>query len=291
MALGFATSHPRRIALLAAGIALLLGVVLAGQPSCVLRQRVERWLAPHAVTMKECFEAKPEGPSFDHSLWTAVLQRHVDERGLVDYASLGEDPARLDAYIDRVGEADFDALGRDEKLALLINAYNAFTLRLILDHYPVESIRDIPSDRRWKGRTWRIGDNRWTLHQLEHEVIRPCFVEPRIHFALNCAAWSCPPLPREAFTGADVDAQLAAQTERCHRDPRLFRLHGAERRVELSRLYLWYRGDFTQVAASPLAFAASYHRGLRSMIEQHGEDAIEVAYLPYDWSLNAQPSP
>ena len=286
---GMKTSRTTRVALLAFALLVTVGGVLAISPSASLRQRVERWLAPAAVEMKERYEPRPDGPRFDHAAWTAVLERFVDDRGLVDYASLAEDPSGLDAYIEQLAEADFASLGRDEKLALLINAYNAFTLRLILDHYPLESIRDVPSDQRWKGRTWRIGSHAWTLHEIEHEVIRPRFVAPQIHFALNCAAWSCPPLPREAFTGDYLDAQLQRQTERCHRDPRMLRLHERDRRVELTRLYLWYRGDFTQVADAPLAFAARHRDTLRRMFADHGQDAIDVGYLRYDWSLNEQP--
>lgn len=277
-----------RVALLLAAATLVLVGVLTLWSGCSIRHSVERWLAPAAVEMKECYEKKPNGPRFNHDTWTAVLQRFVNDRGLVDYAALAENPGELDAYIQQLAAADFDALGRDEKLAMLINAYNAFTLRLILDHYPVESIRDIPSDERWKGRTWRVGNHNWTLYEIEHEVIRPCFIEPRIHFALNCAAWSCPPLPRRAFTGEDIDAQLDRQTERCHRDPRLLRLHEQGLRVELSRLYVWYRGDFTQVADSPLTFAGRHREALRRWFDEHGRTAIDVAYLPYDWSLNEQ---
>lgn len=128
-----------------------------------------------------------------------------------------------------VGDADFEALGRDEKLAFLINAYNAFTLRLILDHRPLASIRDIPSSERWDAVRWVLAGRTVSLNQIEHELIRPNFAEPRIHFALVCAAVGCPPLRTEAYTGAELEEQLTDQSRYVHTHPRWFNYEdGAE---------------------------------------------------------------
>lgn len=153
----------------------------------------------------------------------ALLRTQVDADGLVDYAGLKDAHAELDAYIRSLAAAPFEQLGRDEKLALLINAYNAFTLRLVLDHWPLASIRHIPGKRRWDAPRWRLAGETLSLNQIENERIRPRFKEPRIHFALVCAARGCPPLRAEAYTGARLSAQLADQARRVHSDGRWLR--------------------------------------------------------------------
>jgi uncharacterized membrane protein YdjX (TVP38/TMEM64 family) len=186
-------------------VALAVAAVLVAGGG-ILAQTQQATLAalfgPPPVHAEEIYAETPAGPRFDHSLFDAVLSAHVREGGFVDYQALRADPGQLDAYLQALARADFGALGRDEKLALLVNAYNAFTLRLILDHWPVDSIRDIPAKERWKDARWRIGSRRLSLDAIEHEEIRPRFEEPRIHFALVCAAVSCPPLRHEAYVGA-----------------------------------------------------------------------------------------
>lgn len=144
-----------------------------------------------------------------HALFTRVLSQHV-VRGEVDYASLKDDK-RFEDYIAALSKAKPGAI-RDEKerLAFWINAYNAFTIKLILDHYPVKSIRDITQGEAgpWDIVWIEIGGKKFSLNQIEHEIIRKEFDEPRIHAALVCAAKSCPPLRSAAYTGSHLDAEL-----------------------------------------------------------------------------------
>ena len=144
-------------------------------------------LGPPATVLTEAHsEDAPEDvrTAFSHAAFARVLEAHV-KRGAVDYASLAADRADLDTYLEALASAPFDAMSRDEKLALLINAYNAFTLALILDYYPVDSIKDIPADERWDAVRWKLGGRTLSLSQIEHEELRAKFVEPRIHFAIN----------------------------------------------------------------------------------------------------------
>lgn len=246
-------------------------------------------LGPPEVDLREAYKGEQGSSTFDHSLFDQVLEAHVDEAGYVDYRALKADPTALERYLDQLAAAEVEALGRDERLALLINAYNAFTLKLILDHYPVESIMDIPADQRWDGRTWTVGGRSYTLNELEHEQLRPKFIEPRIHFAVNCASIGCPPLRREAYVGARIDAQLENQARDVHARPRWFRYEPERGLVHLTRVYDWYRGDFEQVAGSALDFAARYSAPLRKDIEAGRRP--EVRWLEYDWSLNARAAP
>ncbi len=177
-------------------------------------------------------------------------------------------------------------VGHKEKLALLVNAYNAFTMRLILDHYPVKSIKDIPAKKRWDDKRWQVGSQTWSLNQNEHEQIRPNFKEPRIHFALVCAAVGCPPLRSEAYAANRLAEQLEEQAEYVHSHDRWFQFASGKDVVQLTSLYNWYGADFEQVAGSILNFAARYSPPLKAALDSGHK--ISVRWLNYDWSLNSQ---
>ncbi len=245
------------------------------------------------VQMKEAYEAKPDGPVFDHSGWNALLQQHVTpDRGLVNYEAIRKDPAALNAYLESLAAADFEAMGRDEKLAFLINAYNAFTIRLILDHWPVGSIYEIPPEKRWDSKQWNLAGRKVSLNEIEHEMIRPNFIEPNIHWAVVCAAVGCPPLRNEAFTGEKLSEQLAAQARYVHNNEPWFSFDadaGEGGTVTLTQLYQWYGHDFEQVTdkGGILAFAARYNEKLEKALKAGKKPAVKWA--EYDWSLNDRP--
>ncbi len=268
--------------------AVILTLLVFWATACAyLKRDVIRGLfGPPAVTLTEHHTQKPDGARFDHTPFDRLLAKYVSLEGQVDYQKLATEAHALDAYIASVAQCPFDQLGRDEKLALLINAYNAFTLRLILDHNPIRSIKDIPAQKRWDHVRWRIGANMWSLNQIEHKQIRPHFKEPRVHFALVCAAVGCPPLRNEAYRADQLDAQLEDQTQAVHQRSRWFQYDKHANRVKLTPLYRWYSGDFEQIAGSVLNFAARYHRPLAQAIE-NGQQP-EIQWLDYDWSLNSQ---
>ncbi|VTT99550.1 Putative uncharacterized protein OS=Rhodopirellula baltica (strain SH1) GN=RB11207 PE=4 SV=1: SNARE_assoc: DUF547 [Gemmataceae bacterium] len=243
-------------------------------------------LGPPEVVLREAYEEKSDGPAFDHSAIDELMKAHVDRDGWVDYEGLKRDAAKLDAYIAAVASAPFDEMGRSQKLAMLLNAYNAFTVRLILDYYPIASIQDIPAPKRWDDVRWQVGPHRWSLNQIEHEQIRPKFREPRIHFALVCAAVGCPKLRNEAYRPNRLEEQLEDQTRYVHGHGRWFRVEPGAGAVHLTRLYLWYGGDFRQVAGSVPKFAARYAPDLNRALEAGSTPKIE--WLPYDWALNSQ---
>jgi hypothetical protein len=222
--------------------------------------------------------------SFDHSRLDRLLRRHVSASGGVDYRALRDERKELDLYIESLASAPLDELGRDEKLALLVNAYNAFTLRLVVEHYPIESIQDIPPPKRWDDVRWRVVGKTLSLNQLEHEEIRPKFREPRVHFALVCAAIGCPPLRSEAYTGERLERQLEDQTRRAHADERWFRLEPGGESVRLTRLYEWYAGDFEQAAGSVLDFAGRYSPELAKLLGAQMRPRVQ--WIEYDWRLN-----
>ena len=216
------------------GILLGAGLVAIGGGYAFRFSLINR-LKPAAVTLTESYAAQTAGEHFDHSAWTAVLEEFVTADGKVDYAGLMKNTGRLDAYIASLGNAPFDDLSRDEKLAMLINAYNACTLRPVLDYWPISSIWDIPYADRWAAERWRIGSLTLSLQQIENDYLRARFREPRIHFTINCASVGCPPLRREAYSGNRIEAQLQAQAEVVHGHDRWVRLDGET--VYLTRLY------------------------------------------------------
>ncbi len=236
----------------------------------------------HAQTTKP---ASSSAGAFDHSPFDALLKQHFKADGNVDYEGLQRDAAALDGYVAAIGAAPYDTLGRDEQMCLLINAYNAFTLRLILDHWPLKSIRDIPESKRWDDGRWKIGPMTLSLNQIENDYLRPKFNEPRIHFAVNCASVGCPPLRAEAYVPARLEQQLQEQAERVNRDPRWVRFDAKSGVLKLTPLYDWYGADFKAATGSVEAYVARFNPNLNAALQSKWTVTIE--WLDYDWSVNA----
>jgi len=241
----------------------------------------------------------PQAPTFDHAAFDRVVHRFVNAEGLVDYAGLKQDSTDLDTYLASLASANLDSLAGDERLALLLNAYNAFTLRLILDHYPITSIKDIPEAERWKAVRWNLAGRTVSLDTIEHELIRPVFNDPRIHFALVCAGYDCPPLRNEAYTGRWVDAQLDDQARRFHAGPKWLRFDAESGTLALSSIYKWYAKDFETGAGEGHGLtvvarhAARYTPALKAYLRRGGTRSgdgagVALTWLDYDWRLNAQ---
>jgi uncharacterized membrane protein YdjX (TVP38/TMEM64 family) len=277
-------SSATRGALIAVGLA----IVAVGGVACSYanRSKLSSLFGPPSVTLKDTTPEKPDSPKIDHSAFDELLKTIVSPGGWVDYDALRADSEKLDRYIAALGDVPFDDLGRNEKLALLLNGYNAFTLRLILDHYPVKSIKDISAAQRWDAVRWKIGRHVWSLNQIEHEQTRPNFREPRVHFALVCAAIGCPPLRSEAYSADRIEEQLEDQARYVHDHDRWFRYDETANVARLTKLYQWYGGDFEQVAGSVLKFASSYAPALNSAMAAGREPRI--VWIDYNWSLNSK---
>lgn len=236
--------------------------------------------------------------AFDHSAFNEVLQEYVNEQGMVDYARLKES-GDLDVYLQQLAQTDPSSLDESEQLAFWINAYNAQTIKLILDNYPVESIRRItpvsvpgtsvnipgvndPFDLEFA----TIGGETYSLNDIEHGTIREEFDEPRIHFALVCAAMSCPKLRREAYTGAELDAQLEDQTTTFLHNEAKNQIPADDETIRLSKIFDWFGGDFGSSKAERQAFLAPFFEGdVRQKLE---EGTYDIKFVDYDWTLNDQ---
>lgn len=223
----------------------------------------------------------------DHSMWNDLLATHVRE-GKVDYQGFKKDEARLDSYLEILNVSRPRELGRSDRLAYYINAYNAWTVKLILLHFkegkPVDSIKDIGGvfSSPWSQKICMLGGEPLTLDEIEHGIIRPEFKDPRIHFAVNCASKSCPPLLDSAYVGQKLEQQLDMQTIDFINNPTFNYLAGDI--LHVSKLFSWFNKDFDN---DILRFIIRYAGGeLRKSLEMKGA-GIRVKYLDYDWSLNS----
>ncbi|MCB2192150.1 MAG: DUF547 domain-containing protein [Deltaproteobacteria bacterium] len=223
------------------------------------------------------------GAAVDYSPYAELLREHV-RGGLVDYAGIQRQRAKLERFLENLAQVDPGSLSRDQKLAYYINAYNAWTIWLILTKYPdLESIKDLGGlfSSPWDKEIVRLNGKVFTLDQIEHEVLRPTFKDPRIHFAVNCASKGCPPLLNRPYTGAEVQGQLQAQATAFINDPARTRLQGNT--LYVTKIMDWFSEDFDD---DPVGFVKKYAQDdFKRRLEGLGGQ-VEVEYLDYDWSLN-----
>ncbi len=246
--------------------------------------------APQAPSLPKTVAKAPK-PSFDHEhgALNALLQRFV-KHGVVDYSGLKQERAALTAYLGTLSAVEnHDGWSDADKLAFWINAYNAWTLDLIFEAWPVVSIKDLyPPDGPWKRAFIPLGlhPDKVSLNWIEHEVVRKQFKEPRIHFALVCASVSCPPLRNEAFTSQRLDEQLEDQAKVFLSDGSKNTLDERRKTFRLSKIFEWYGGDF---AGDPKAVARRIAPWMGPEAEALAKNPrMKVSFLPYDWGLNGR---
>jgi hypothetical protein len=229
----------------------------------------------------------------DLSEWNRILAAYYDPAKGLDYEALkSRDAAALMALRARLARVDTDALTPADQLAHWINVYNINTVATIVESYPVESIRDISTDpiirlNVFKKERVPVGNSLISLDEVEHEKIRKVFREPRIHFAINCAARSCPPIRPEAFTGAMLEAQLEDQTRKFINGPNGVRFgrRGDTLVIHTTKIMDWFRDDFEKQGGGTVAFIRRYVTpGLQREIDK--AQKIVVEYDDYDWDLN-----
>jgi hypothetical protein len=225
------------------------------------------------------------GATVDNTLYADLLRKYVHS-GVVDYQGFKKEEGKLNKYLDILERTDTRALSRNEQFAFYINAYNAWTIKLILSAYPdIKSIKDLGSlfKSPWKKKIVRIDGDVISLDNIENDILRSHFKDPRIHFALNCASKSCPPLRSEPYQGQVLDQQLTEMTEAFINDPERNRLEGNT--LYVSSIFKWYSEDFND---NIVDFFIKYAKGeLREALREHARE-IKVEYLAYDWSLNGK---
>jgi len=235
--------------------------------------------------------------TFDHShaAWTAVLAEHVDA-DTFDYAALAKDRAGFEAYLSSLEAVTAEELAgwrKEQRFAFWINAYNAYTIRKVVDNYPLKSIRKLDGtfglssvfDSEFiplralhpEGKGEKL-----SLNDIEHEILRKHFEDARIHAAINCASTSCPPLRAEAFVAERLEKQLDEQMRAFVNDPARNRLDKKRNRLRVSEIFKWFKEDFERDGESVKGYLA---RWLPE--EEHAfVEKAALEYLDYDWSLN-----
>ncbi len=246
-----------------------------------------------------------------HKAWDGLLKKHVVvlEGGKVSqvrYADFVKDRAQVKAYTDElsaVGKAEFDKYSKTEQMAFLINAYNAYTVELILGNYPVKSIKDIGNelfDNRWKRKFFNLLGNPTSLDMVEHQMLRAKgrYDEPRVHFAVNCASIGCPMLREEAFVPGRLDAQLEEQTVRFLSDRSRNRFNKEKGALEVSKIFDWFGDDWKSGYkgignAGAVSSREQYFGRYANLLtdDEAGRAAIRegkvsLGYLNYDWAIN-----
>jgi hypothetical protein len=265
------------------------------------------WLAGAAALLASAAPRTAHAQAFDatHAAWTALLRRHVrllrgGQATQVDYAGFAADRAELRRYLDglsAVSPATFAGWPKPERQAFLMNAYNAFTVELILTRHPdLKSIKDLGSllSSPWRQKWIPLLGTKVSLDDIEHAMLRKRgdYDDPRVHFAVNCASVGCPALREEAFVAARLDAQLDEQTLRFMSDRTRNRWNAQRGRLELSKIFDWYGEDFRlghRGIGSLPAFAARYADRLADAPadrERIRAGTVDIAFADYDWSLN-----
>jgi Protein of unknown function, DUF547 len=259
------------------------------------------------AALAAAFSLPAQAQSFDHNhgAWTSLLKKHVvlldgGKASQLRYAGMQADHAALKAYLAQlsaVSASTFDSYTKPQQMAFLINAYNAYTVELILTKYPkLDSIRDLGSlvTKPWGIKNIPLLGTTMTLDNIEHDTLRAKgrFDDPRIHFAVNCASIGCPMLREEAFVPERLEAQLEEQALRFMSDRSRNRFNAASGKLEVSKIFDWYGGDFKLghkgITSFP-AFAAKYAVQLTDVPadrERIKAKDFSVSFLDYDWKLN-----
>ncbi len=209
-----------------------------------------------------------------HEAWDALLKKYVSATGKVNYKGLKTDKTKLEEYLKTLsGNAPEESWSKADQMAFWINAYNAFTIKLVVDNYPLSSINKLHGGKPWDHKWIKIGSKTYSLNNIENDILRPQFKDARIHFAVNCAAKSCPPLLNAAWTASNLNSNLDAQAKKFINNTAFNKL--SEKKVEVSKIFEWYAEDFGNLPTFINKYAST-KVGAK----------VKVVYQEYDWSLN-----
>jgi Protein of unknown function, DUF547 len=249
------------------------------------------------------FASFTQAQGFDHNYaaWDALVKKHVrwlpdNKQSRADYAGFARERGELKKVLDTlsaVPKAEFDGWSRDQRMAFLINAYNAFTVEVILTKWPdIKSIKELGTFNRgpWKNEFFTLLGAKHHLDWIEHEELRPKYADPRVHAAVNCASIGCPALRTEAFTAAKLEAQLEDGMQRFMGDRTRNRVKDGK--IEASSIFKWFREDFEKGHKGIAKVEDVFARYAVQLTDKADEQAalkaksLPVTHLDYDWSLN-----
>lgn len=227
---------------------------------------------------------------FDHSKFDQILKSYVDEKGLVDYSGIAKDK-QFSEYMQSLQGAKVEKLSRNGQLAFWINGYNAVTIDKVIKKKPKKSVRETGFPGLWTSTKFftspehMVANRRLSPDDIEHKILRKQFKDPRIHFAIICASRGCPPLPRVAYTEANVQTRLEEETKSYLNSARGTRINRSTNTLYVSKLFDWFSDDFIQKRGSAISFMRPY---LDGQVLSFLDGKPKISYLKYDWTLNAQ---
>ncbi|MEE2924449.1 MAG: DUF547 domain-containing protein [bacterium] len=251
---------------------------------------VSRWTLSSIILLSHTYLF-----AIEHDVFNELLNKYVSS-GKVNYLGIqSESREVLNSYLgllSNIKSTELSSFSKLEQLALYINAYNAFTITAVLDHWPVDSIRDIPNV--WKEKKYKLADNHVSLDEIEHKFARS-FGDPRVHFALNCASVGCPELRSEAYVALELDNQLEDQTRLFFKQSDKFYSCAECEDIKLSKIFEWFYRDFRNHRYS---FTKKYGKfsGVMGFIHDYSQapmkqriktTVIPLSFLNYDWSINS----
>ncbi len=219
-------------------------------------------------------DPKPTKPALSHTVFDGLLRKYVTSSGKVNYKGFKSSEKALDEYLTLLKNNPVQSSwSRNKKMAYWINAYNAATIKLILDNYPTKSITNIANGKPWDKRWIKLGSKTYTLNEIENKILRPQFKDARIHFAVNCAAKSCPKLLNRAWTASNLNSYFEKQTKAFVNNTTFNKID--KNKVQLSKIFEWYRGDFGNL----IAFLNKYSN-------TKIDSGADISFIEYDWNLN-----
>lgn len=249
--------------------------VSLNKPVSTINGNTQKISEKEEVVKEKPTKVSEELAVINHKVFGDLLKKHVNSKGDVNYTAFKTDISKLDEYLKVLENNPVNAnWGKNERLTYWINAYNAFTIKLILDNYPVKSIQDINNGKPWDKAFIKLGSRTLTLNEIENDIIRKQFSEPRIHFAVNCAAASCPPLLNDAFYPETLIKQLESRTKSFISNASYNTI--SESNLQLSKIFDWYGVDFGDVKD----FVGRY--------TNVNVSKAKITFKEYDWKLNKQ---
>ncbi len=231
-----------------------------------------------------------QAADFNHSKFDKILKTYVDTEGRVDYNGIAAD-SRFNEYMKSLETAKADSLSQDGQLAFWINAYNAVTIDKVIKWKPKKSVRETFVPGVWTGtkfftsREHTVAGQHLSQDDIEHEILRKRFQDPRIHFAIICASSGCPPLPQSAYTAENVQMRLEEETKEYLHSKRGLKIDYVENTIMLSKLFDWFAADFESKSGSVTNFIKPY---LNEKAMAFLDRMPKVSYIEYDWALNAK---
>lgn len=245
-------------------------------------------------SMDAAAQVTPSGKEPDYSAWGSILTRYYDPARGMDYRALkAKELAALKSLSQRLGQVNVAQLSKPEQLAFWINLYNVSTVRIVTENYPTASIRDLSTDPIIRLNVFKkdyvpFGSGAMSLNDIENTKIRDGFKDPRIHFAINCAAASCPPIRPEPYVGARLSAQLDDQARNFLNGPRGVRVEqkGSNLTIHTTKIMDWFGDDFDKWGGGRVAFIRRYASPDKQKIIDAAGGKARLSYDDYDWALN-----